>query len=279
MAHGVLGPPLDTRALHRALRAALLGLLDGLRPDDWLAPTACPGWTVKDVAAHLIGNAVGRLSAQRDGFLAGWLPEDDPAALAAGLNAANEQWVAAWRRASPRIVHDLVAHTGEQLLDLLDSLEPQARATVVTWAGPEPAPNWLDCAREYTEDWTHQRQIREAVGAPVLDERRYLTPVLDTFVRALPHAYRDLAARAGSVVRVDLTGPAATTWSLVRSADGWRLERSAGAQPTAAVRLDGDSAWRLLTRALDPAEARRRAHFEGDATLAAPFFATVAIVA
>jgi hypothetical protein len=38
----------------------------------------------------------------------------------------------------------------------------------VTWAGPEPAPIWLDIAREYTERWLHQAQVRDATRNPPL---------------------------------------------------------------------------------------------------------------
>ena len=65
----------------------------------------------------------------------------------------------------------------------------------VAWAGDKQSPNWFDIAREYTEKWLHQQHIREAVGQPVLDERRWLFPVLDTFMRALPHVYRDIPPR------------------------------------------------------------------------------------
>ncbi|TQM33602.1 maleylpyruvate isomerase family mycothiol-dependent enzyme [Nocardia bhagyanarayanae] len=34
-------------------RLAVADLLDGLAPDEWLAPSLCEGWRVRDVAAHL----------------------------------------------------------------------------------------------------------------------------------------------------------------------------------------------------------------------------------
>ncbi|RNL62582.1 maleylpyruvate isomerase family mycothiol-dependent enzyme [Nocardioides marmoriginsengisoli] len=37
-------------------RAALATHLAGLAPPDWEHPTLCPGWSVKDVAAHVISN-------------------------------------------------------------------------------------------------------------------------------------------------------------------------------------------------------------------------------
>ena len=34
-------------------RRGLAGLLDELSDDEWRRPSLCPGWTVRDVAAHL----------------------------------------------------------------------------------------------------------------------------------------------------------------------------------------------------------------------------------
>lgn len=34
----------------------------------------------------------------------------------------------------------------------------------VSWASDGPVPLWFDMARELTERWVHQMQIREAVG-------------------------------------------------------------------------------------------------------------------
>ena len=46
---------------------ALVDLLTDLSPDDWQKPTVCAGWTVKDIAAHLLGGEIGILSRKRDG--------------------------------------------------------------------------------------------------------------------------------------------------------------------------------------------------------------------
>src|SRR4029079_2808652 len=93
----------------------------------------------------------------------------------------------------------------------------------VDWAGPEPAPVWMHVAREYTERWLHQQQIRDALGRRGLMERRMFAPVLDTFVRALPHRFRDVASSDGTHVRLTITGNAGGMWSLIRERGGWRL--------------------------------------------------------
>ena len=49
-------------------RAALLEVLESLTPDEWeRLATACAGWSVQDIAAHLLADNVGRLSRGRDG--------------------------------------------------------------------------------------------------------------------------------------------------------------------------------------------------------------------
>ena len=40
-------------------------------------PTPCPGWSVHDLAAHILGDEVGQLSMGRDGFQASLIIADD----------------------------------------------------------------------------------------------------------------------------------------------------------------------------------------------------------
>ncbi|WP_460353508.1 maleylpyruvate isomerase N-terminal domain-containing protein [Actinoallomurus acanthiterrae] len=49
-------------------QVAFIDLLRCLDPGEWSQPTICPGWSVKDVAAHVLGDHIGRLSIHRDGF-------------------------------------------------------------------------------------------------------------------------------------------------------------------------------------------------------------------
>jgi hypothetical protein len=49
----------------------------------------------------------------------------------------------------------------------LDPLAPAAFA--VSWAGEETSSNWFDTARELTERWHHQQQIRLATIGPHAD--------------------------------------------------------------------------------------------------------------
>ena len=271
--------PIYTMELFAPTREALLGLLDSLTPGEWHATTVVPAWTVKDIAGHLLKGELGILARRRDGYcmpgvsLQGW---DD---LVAFINTLNRTWVEAARMLSPRMICDLLRWAAPQAEEYFASLDPHATGVPVDWVGPEPAPNWLDLAREYTERWHHQQQIRDAVAKPGLKEARYLAPVLDAFVRALPRTFAGVKGRLGKQVKLTITGEAGGTWCLLREESSeWHLYLGAGDSPTTEVSLDQDDAWRLFTKGLTPEEARQRAQITGDSALAAKVFDTLSII-
>src|SRR3712207_5622442 len=54
--------PLDTRGLFEEERRDLLTLLESLAAIEWSAASSAEGWTVKDLALHLLDGDLGRLS-------------------------------------------------------------------------------------------------------------------------------------------------------------------------------------------------------------------------
>ena len=61
-------PPGNFAGLFGVERARLSELLSGLEPGDWPRPSPCPGWTVLGLCCHLLGDDLGLLSRQRDGY-------------------------------------------------------------------------------------------------------------------------------------------------------------------------------------------------------------------
>jgi uncharacterized protein (TIGR03083 family) len=272
----------ETVSLYPEERAELLGVLSGLSEVDWERPTVCPGWSVRDVALHLLADDLGVLSRQRDEHRP--LAPDPGESLPVFLNRINDEWVQATRRLSGRVIVDLLRWSGEQTYDCVARLDLLALGGPVSWAGPDPAPRWLDVAREYTERWVHQQQIREAVGVPVLDDARWLGPVLATFARALPQTYAGVDAPVVTAIALTLTGSGGGTWTVVRGEAGaWELfeGRPEGADlpPAAEARMSTDTAWRLFTKGLTPEAAVHRATLSGDLVLARHVLSTVAIIA
>jgi uncharacterized protein (TIGR03083 family) len=274
--------PVLVGPLFAPLHEQLLRLLRGLSPADWDRPTRAGSWTVRDVAAHLLDGDLRKLSIHRDGHLPRRPEADlrDYAGLVAFLNTLNAEWVCAARRISPSLLVDLLALTGPQVTAFVNGLDPFGRALFpVAWAGEDESQNWMDTGRELTERWHHQQQIREAVGSPLLLGPEWLRPVLDISVRALPRAYRDLAAVPGEGVAFRVAGPSGGEWSVVRETRGWRLYTGACDRPAATATTDADTAWRLFFKGLAVEEARRRIRLEGDPRLGEPLLDCLAVMA
>src|SRR5688500_19297292 len=64
----------------------------------------------------------------------------------------------------PRSLHDAlpICVAGEEWSGFVQSVDIGAMGDSIGWAGPDPAPVWLDIAREFTERWVHQQHIRDA---------------------------------------------------------------------------------------------------------------------
>src|SRR5689334_17937109 len=118
--------PLATAGLFPGLGEELLALLRGLSADDWLRPTVCPGWQVRDVAAHLLDTALRRLSFGRDAFPPP--PPGEPIAsyrdLVGLIDRLNAEWVTALGRLSPGVLTELLADAEPRLAAHLAALDP-----------------------------------------------------------------------------------------------------------------------------------------------------------
>ncbi len=273
-------PAIETRHLFRELNASLLDLCASLTPDDWAKPTVHASRNVKDLVAHLLDGSLRRLSIQRDGqFLQApnMRSFEDMVAFVQQLNA---EWIVAAKRLSTRVLLDLMMRADEEVAALFSSLDPHSPSPFgVTWAGEEWSESWFDMACEYTEKWHHQQQIRDATGRPGLKERRLLHPVLDTFLRGAPYAYRNTPAPDVTTIEIVISGEAGGKWHLVGEADRWTLVAGCQNKPTTTIELDADSAWRLWTKGLDANVAKDRAIITGNVSLADPIFAMVTIMA
>lgn len=269
--------PVHVLELFAEDRAALVALLDGLTDEEWQRPTVCAGWTVHDVALHMLGVDLSNLSYRRDRFVGLRPAPGEP--IVAFVNRINDEWMRAARRLSPRVAIDLLREVGPPLFDYFASLDLNAIGKPVSWAGPDPAPVWLDVAREYTERWHHQQHIRDAVGKPGQTDRSFMHPILATFAHALPVSFQDVDAPANTTVQLHVEGEDGGDWSVVREAKRWRLYQGAPATPDARLTLDASTVWRLFTKGISPDAARAVARIEGNAALAEPILHTVAIIA
>ncbi len=262
-----------------AVDQKLLALLAELSDRDWESPTAVPGWAVRDVAAHLLDTALRRLSTARDRCFVEQVCISGPADLGALIQRWNAEGVRVYRRLSPALLRTLLAVATQELAAYFAALDPMGEAPFpVTWAGEERSLNWFDTARELTERWHHQQQIREAVGKPGIMTPELYHPVLDCFARALPFTLRHHAAPPGTLVELHIRGDCGGSWTCRRAAGAWVLLPSPPGPPQTRVVLDQEWAWKLFSNGMTKQEAASRGLVEGNADLAAAVLSLTAIV-
>ena len=159
-----------------AERTSLVGALAELPPDAWAKPSLCPGWTVRDVVAHLVATSrmtppafVGKLARARfrfhemsrgeiDRITAGASDADLVAALAERVDARTAPPGPATSWLGETIVH------GEDVFRALGSYRHHPREHLVAVADFYASSNLLIGAKRRIEgvrlratdaDWTH----------------------------------------------------------------------------------------------------------------------------
>jgi len=272
--------PILCAPLLRKVDAELIDLLRSLTPEEWDLQTISPAWKVRDVVAHLLDTALRKISMVRDGNFVEAVEIRSPADLVALVNRLNHEGVAVYRRLSPPVLIELMTAACNQSADFHESLDPFAPAAFsVSWAGEDRSLNWFDTARELTERWHHQQQIRLATDHPGLMTPELYHPVLDCFLRGLPHAFREVAAPIGTTVLVEISGDCGGRWNLAKGALTWTLVRNPEQKYAARVTIPQALAWRLFTKGISPRSVQTQITKEGDPNLGEKVLHLTAIVA
>jgi uncharacterized protein (TIGR03083 family) len=273
--------PILTAPLFEELDDHLIALLEDLGEDDWQRPTIVPRWNVKQIAAHLLDTALRRLSLDRDRppttHAGSAIDAEGLKPLVDGMNARG---VAVYGTLSGRVLVSLLRVATRELRDFFLARDPmQPAAWAVSWAGEEHSINWFDTAREFTERWHHQQQIRLAVARPGILTPRLYGPVLDCFMRALPFAYRAVPSTIGTGVRIRIAGDCGGEWLLRRDDDHWQLvDPAVPLVVIATTTIPQDLAWQIFTKAIPASTARSLVSIEGDERLGATVLHMIAIV-
>jgi uncharacterized protein (TIGR03083 family) len=271
--------PILTAHLFPKLEALLLDLLRSFSPEDWERQTVSPKWKVKDVAAHLLDTPLRGVSIARDAYLPESPQIHSSAELAAYINRLNQEGVTVYRRLSPAVLISMMEVASKMLADYHAARDPLAQAPYgVSWAGEDTSPNWFDTAREYTERWHHQQQIRLAVNKPGIMTRELYYPVLDCFLRALPFTYRDVSAKPGTLVQIVISGECGGRWNLYRDNNQWRLIMDPAGEKASETTIPQEIAWRIFTKGIDKKSAESQVTVTGDAKLGSHVLGMISIV-
>ena len=271
--------PILCAHLLRRVDKELIDLLRSLTPDEWDLQTIAPLWKVRDVAAHLLDTALRKLSMVRDFSCVEPVETGSPQDVVTLVNRLNREGVTVYRRLSPRVLIDMMEAVCDQSARFHESLDPFGPAAFnVSWAGEERSLNWFDTARELTERWHHQQQIRIATNRPGIMTPELYHPVLDCFVRGLPHVYRHVSAPAGTVLLLEITGECGGRWFLYRGSTAWELLKRSPGDVACRVAMPETLAWRLFTKGVDHDAARAQIEIQGNRELGEKVLQLTAIV-
>ena len=189
-------------ALFEDVWGDIAGVCDGLTDEQWLLPTDCPGWSVQDHVAHMIGTERMLLGEQPDAP-----PVDDAPHVRNDIGKANEQWIASYRaRTGKEVLDEFRAVTQRRLDALREMSDDDWSREGFTPEGPGPYRQFM--AIRVFDCWYHDQDIREA-----LDRPGYLDgPVADLSLdrippKGLPYVVgKKAAAPPGSTVVFEVDG-------------------------------------------------------------------------
>ncbi|MBZ5496399.1 MAG: maleylpyruvate isomerase N-terminal domain-containing protein [Acidobacteriia bacterium] len=263
----------------RTVNAALLDLLRGFTAEDWSKPTVHRDRNVKDLTAHLLHGSLRSVTNGRDGYRTTTPLIRGTEDLIAFIQQENREFMTGMRRISPQILVELIAMYDPQMLALFENAVPDDLGTGVVWAGESLSRRWFHIAREYTEKWHHQQQLRDATVRPPLYEPALMVPVLETFARGLPFAYRTYDRPEGTALAIATTGPVSLGWTLHRTGGAWLLWSGTDSAAETSISIPSEIAWRVWTKSMGSNEARAHTEFVGDRDAVNPLVTFVAIMA
>lgn len=258
--------PIQTLPLFPLLDKLLIDLLKSLNDDEWNLPTIAKLWSVKDIASHLLDGNLRGLSYSRDNYFGEKPPViNSYSDLVSFINQQNLTWTNASKRISPPVLIELLTITGQQYHEHLTTLKPFDKALfAVAWAGQETSENWFHVAREYTEKFIHQQQIRDALGKQALFTKELFYPFIDTFMYALPFTYQHTEAEEGTTIQIKILTEIGGEWNVMKKKTAWQLTKNVEQTPISTVCISPDIAWRLFSKGISPQQTYDKVEILGD---------------
>ncbi len=272
---------IKTLELFPILDGMLIDLLKTMTEEEWNSQTVAKLWKVKDVASHLLDGNLRGLSMSRDKYFGEQAESiNSYQDLVSLINNQNMTWTNATKRISPKILIELLAITGKEYTEHLRELRPFDNALFsVAWAGHETSQNWLHIAREYTEKFLHQQQIRDAVNKQGIMTKELYYPFLDTLMYGLPYTFRSIQAEENTTVSLIISTDIGGQWDLTKTQTGWVMSKDNIQISNSKVILDPTSAWKLFSKSWTPEQVKAKVEIIGNRVLGEQVLNMVSVMA
>jgi len=248
--------------------SSTLSVGGALSEADWSMPTDCPGWTAKDVVAHLIG-----IESTIQGQATPDVEVPDSDHVRGEVARMNEAWVESMRSMTGSAVLERFERvSGDRLAELRALDAAGFAADAWTPVGPGTVRQLLPF--RIFDSWVHEQDIRLAVGRPGAlhgpGAEASLARCIDTMGYVIG---KKVAPPDGTTVSFDLEPPMAARFAI--GVDGGRARRltELPSAPTVRIGATGETFVRLACGRLDPdaADVMR----DGDTALGAAVVANL----
>lgn len=217
---GQVKPQSPAVASFVAMEASVQAVARSLTPAQLAAPSACTGWRVRDVIAHIIGDQARGIQVAIPRALASDLtppPDVTPAEVSRQAAAANARDQATLARLTDDALLAELDQAVTTSTALVNSLSA-AQLALPCWSVFSPRPISVeDVIRAYTaEIWAHERwDIRRALDDRSPAEPTLLQPQAEALVRLMPALIiPEKAASWDAVIGLTLTGPSGGEWAI-----------------------------------------------------------------
>lgn len=188
-------------AAYRQTTQAVVDLGHSCSDADFALPTACPGWTVKDQISHVVG--------MESWLHTGHVPQVDVPAYDHLRHEAGEfvEREVELRRpvAAAKVVAELETVAAQRVAQFT---APGVTLDTVVRGAWGPAPLGQSLPTRILDIWTHEQDIRQALGRPGDLDSGAAAVFMDLLFAALPRLVaKNAQVPPGNVVVIESTGP------------------------------------------------------------------------
>ena len=242
---------------------AIADLCQGLQPEEWDLDTDCPGWTVRDQIAHLIGTESVLLGRSAPA------PVPEAPHIKNPIGQMNEAWVETFRGRPGAEVAAVFGDVTALRVDALRAMSAEEMdAETIGPVGPQPYREFLQV--RLMDCWVHEQDVRRATGRPGQFEGSAAEAALSRLTGSLPFVVgKRCAAADGTSVVVRLRGPLARTMTVAVEGGRARFVGGEPAAPAVTLTMSTETYACLASGRWAAAEvlADGRAQIEGDQSL------------
>ena len=239
--------------------------------NDWASQTPCPGWSSRDIIAHIIGTE-SMLAGEQAPASCG----DSPSFVRNEIGELNQAWIEHFRGVDTvELVERFDAITCSRASTLRamededfhgESWTPEGKGTYATFMRIRI----FDC-------WMHEQDLRDAVSTPGGMASPAAAIAIEEMLGKLGYIVgKRASAPEGSTLTLRLTGPAGRTVSVAVEGRA-RLIENPPAEPTVALTMPAGVFARLYGGRVAPSGVTNDIQIDGDGELAQRVLSELAV--